>query len=353
MITRRKKNESFENLQRVQSTSVVTALDPVMASAIQEDAEATEHVDAVKSELEKTAKAVVPQEKKEKDKSPVDNDFTAKLVLDESVDDFKLTTKDGRSSKVYDDDDEDTYLDYDMFDFIYGLVCDCYPKPLNPISGMKQRTFMYMGSDNYNNRPFDEVGSPDNTDDVEIDAFDQHAQVSSTGDVITVYANEDRDANGKRLGTVHAFDWILEVCKLYKFKYNGPKARRSSNSHWEYSFDIYVPCDANDYPMMVEEYFEQLGLKMEDVMPRNFCVTYRKRQGGLEKESSAYVNDAEVKKIVDKAIVAAAQDNSEPLEAHVKRLFQELTAAGLTYQKSKVKQTFMDAFDDGEDEDNF
>ena len=55
---------------------------------------------------------------------------------------------DARSRKIYEDDTEDDYLDYDMFDFIYGLVTDCWPKPLNPLNH-RLRKFMYAGSDDY------------------------------------------------------------------------------------------------------------------------------------------------------------------------------------------------------------
>jgi len=350
MVKRRSKNESFENLTKAldsKNVDVVANIDTTMLTAVEESAEADRHVDEVNDKLKKDAEGINP-EPAEDEKNPVDNKFTAKLILDESIEDFKT---DGRANKVYDDDEEDVHLDYDMFDFIYGLVVDCYPKPLNPVKGMKQRTFMYTGSDNYANRPFDAVNSPEDVDKVDIDAFDQHAQVSSTGDVITVYANEDRDKDGNRLGTVSAFDWIQEVCKIYEFKHAGPRKRRSSASHWEYSFDIYVPCTSNDYPMMVEEYFEELGLTMEDVMPADFCKQYRKKQGKIEKETSGFVNDADVDKIVDQAIIKAAQDNTEPLEVHVKWLFRDLDSAGLKYQKSKVKQKFMDAFDDDFDDD--
>ena len=76
-----------------------------------------------------------------------------------------------------------------------------------------------------------------------------------------------------------------------------------------------------------------------------------KRQATVEKEAKKYINQAEVDKMIDKAITAAAQDNTEPLEAHLKRLYVDLDTAGLTYQKSKVKKTFMDAFDDPEEDD--
>ena len=333
MGKRRLKNESIDNLQRVvdaDAPAVVGQMDVVMADAVQESAKNDGHAEEVATQLQKTADVVIPEDPKE-EKPAVDNKFTAKLVLDESLEDFSLVTedatpKDGRARKVYDDDDEDEYLDYDMFDFVYGLVTDCWPKPLNPLNH-RMRKFMYIGSDKYIDSDNDEVS-------------DGHNQVSSWGDTIQVYANSPED-----------FKDIQEVCNLYKFSYDGPTPKRSKSTYWNYSFTINVPCVSSGYPYMVEEYFETLGMTMEDVMPADFCKQYRKRQATVEKEAKKYINQAEVDKMIDKAITAAAQDNSEPLEAHLKRLYADLDAAGLTYQKSKVKNTFMDAFDDPEEDD--
>lgn len=335
MAKRRTKNESFANLQTVvnaKTPETVGQMDIVMADAVQTSIKNEEHVEGVADNLKKNADVVTPDTPKEPE-TGVKNDFTAKLVLDESLSDFTITEEapvaDGRARKVYDDDDEDEYLDYDMFDFVYGLVTDCWPKPLNPL-GHKMRKFMYIGSDKY----------MDSDDADTRDASDGHAQVASFGDSIEVYSNNPAD-----------FKDIEEVCKLYKFSCSGPHRRRSKSTYWEFSFRVNVPCVSSGYPYMVEEYFETIGKTLEDVMPADFCKQYRKRQARVEAEAKKYINQADVNKMIDKAITAAAQDNTEPLEVHLKRLYADLDAAGLTYQKSKVKKTFMDAFDDGDEED--
>ena len=334
MNKRRTKTESFAKFDKIHDAEqfgAVSSVDINTAVAVVENAENSQHAEDVKQELEKTASSITP-EKPEEEETKVKNTFTAKLVLDESIEDFKISEDketDGRARKVYDDDDEDEYLDYDMFDFIYGLVTDCWPKPLNPL-GHKMRKFMYIGSDKYIDSDATEVGN----------VADGHAQVASTGDTIEVYANNPDD-----------FKDIEEICKLYSFTYSGPHAKRSKSTYWDYSFQIDVPCVGSGYPYMVEEYFETLGKTMEDVMPADFCKQYRKRQAKIELEAKKYINQADVDKMINKAITAAAQDNTEPLETHLKRLYADLDAAELTYQKAKVKQTFMDAFDDGDDED--
>lgn len=334
MSKRRIKNESIENLKRVvdneEKIPTTTAVDPVTADAYIQSEAATEHVAEVKDELDKKAEAVIteaPDTGKE-----IKNDFTAKLVLDESINDFSLTeeeapAKDGRAHKFYDDDDEDDYLDYDMFDFIYGLVTDCWPKPINPLGG-RLRKFMYIGSDKYQENPD------------RLENSDGHSQVASTGDTIEVYANETKD-----------FDDIKKICDMYKFKYDGPTAKRSKNSHWNFSFSIYVPCEHSGYPMMVEDYFEDIGMTLEDVMPADFCKQYRKRQAKIDAEVNKRLAEKEVEKIVNKAIMNAARNGDDPLDKHLKQLYTDLDTAGLTYSKQKIKKAFYDAFADDDDEE--
>lgn len=338
MIKRRSKNESFENLSRVTSDNtpdVDGVMDVVMADAVIQHTNNEKQLEEVKDGLQKSASSITPEEQEEP-KLDVKNGFTAKLVLDEAVNDFSIEeatikepVKDGRANKVYDKSDEDDYLDYDMFDFIYGLVTDCWPKPLNPLDH-NLRKFMYIGSDKY-----------DVDDDFTGETSDNHGQVGTTGDSIEVYSNKASDFND-----------IIEICHMYKFSYDGPNPKKSKSSYWNYSLTIHVPLVDSGYPYMVEDYFETLGMTMEDVMDKEFCKQYRKRQAALDKETTQFINQAEVDKLVNKAIVAAAQDNTEPLEAHLSRLYSTLTNAGLTYQKMKVKRTFMDAFDDGDDEDD-
>lgn len=323
MATRRIKSESIENLRRVverDDPQVVGSMDVVMADAYAESVANDEHAEEVKNELDKKADSVKtdnPDTGKE-----VKNEFTAELVLDESIQDFSLddsaSKKDGRSNKVYDDDGEDDYLDYDMFDFIYGLVTDCWPKPKNPLDH-RIRKFMYVGSDDY----------------LKTNSLKGTNQVAVSGDSIEIYANE-----------ASAFDDIKAICNLYKFTYEGPNEKRSSASHWNFSFKIEVPTEGNGYPAMVEDYFEGIGKTLEDVMPPDFCKQYRKRQERIQKEADKLLSEREVTKKVNHAIMMAARDNTEPLETHLSSLYKELDSAGLKYQPSKIKKIFMDAFDD-------
>lgn len=323
MSKRRIKSESIENLRRVVDSDHIDVegkMDVVMADAYAESVNNSEHVEEVTNELNNRAEGVAGSTPDNSDETTnVDNTFTAKLVLDESIEDFSLSTAaDGRSRKVYEEDDEDDYLDYDMFDFIYGLVTDCWPKPLNPLGKSRIRKFMYVGSDDYL-----KTNDPNN-----------RSQVATTGNSIEVYANNVED-----------FDDIKAICDIYGFDYEGPKTKRSGVSHWNFSFKINVPLSADGYPEMVIDYFEDRGKALEDVMPADFCKQYRKRQARIEQEANKLLNDREVAKIVDNAIRQAAQD-SDPLESHLKNLYQTLDGAKLQYQKTKIKKKFLDAFND-------
>lgn len=317
MAKRRTFVESFENMKRVMNSEtpkVVGAIDITMAAAYDEDVRNQEQVDKVQDVLKNKAEEVVTE--REKPTVVVDNIFTSKLVLDESIDDFSSQSLiDGRSSKTY-EDEEDPYINYDMFDFIYGLVTDSWPKPLNPLNH-RLRKFLYIGSDKYKENPNSTETS------------DGHAQVATSGDSIEVYSSD-----------IEAFNDIIEICKLYRFKYDGPTEKRSKSSHWTYSFRIHVPLSGPGYPEMVEDYFNKIGKKLEDVMPSDFCKQYRKRLAKLNEPANIEI-------ILHNAILKAAQDK-EPLESHLNQLYADLDAAKVTYSKTKIRKRFLDAFDDSD-----
>lgn len=330
---------AIENLTKVienEETPVdaVVTLTPAMADAYQDDAKRTKHVQQVKKDLEDKA-AEVKLEGESEESVLVDNSYTneVKLTLDESLEDFKfeelaeevaeeivVPTKeaDGRSRKVIEDDEEDDYLDYDMFNFIYGLVTDSWPKPKNPLPKSRMRKFQYIGSDDY----------------LDSNTPNGHSQVSSTGDSITVYANKPED-----------FDDIKAICELYKFTFDGPVERKSDSSHWKYSFTIDVPMAAPDYPMMVEDYFEGIGLTIADVMPAEWVRLYNKALGKIDKETSSAENDFEVQRIFKEYVKKAANSN-DPLDNFITAMFAELDEKGLIYKKISLKKQFNSEFED-------
>ena len=152
MTTRRIKSESIENLKRVvevkdDNVEIVGDMGVVMADAYAESVKNEEHIEEVKDDLEKKAdyiKTENPDTGKE-----VKNEFTAKLVLDEAMEDY-VAPQPSKPTKVYDDDQFDTYWDMDMFDFIYELVSISDPrrKPIDPL-GRPHARFSVTGRDKY------------------------------------------------------------------------------------------------------------------------------------------------------------------------------------------------------------
>lgn len=329
MTTMTPVKENFENIERVvkfekDNVDVHSDIDVVTADAYDDNIKNEQHIQEVNAELDATAKDAFPEVEPEFGKTP-DNEYTKKLTLDESVDSDEDKPKDGRSHKFYDDEDDmDEYLDYDMFDFIYGLVvAQTWPKPKNPLDH-RMRTFLYTGSDDY----------------LDTNSNKGVGQVGTEGDgAIVVYSDDASD-----------FDDIKEVCELYKFEYEGPRAKRSPSMRWNFWFKIYVPMVEEDYPMMVEDYFNSIGMTLEDVMPAEYCKTYRKRQAKDNDQATTLVNDSKVNDIYDKYVKRAANSN-EPLEIFISEMFAELEGAGLKYKKAALKRMFLDEFNDDFDDE--
>lgn len=377
MTTRRIKSESIENLKRVvevkdDNVEVVGDMGVVMADAYAESIKNDEHVEEVKDELEKKAddiKTENPDTGKE-----VKNEFTAKLVLDEAMEDY-VAPQPSKPTKVYDDDQFDTYWDMDMFDFIYELVSisDARRKPIDPL-GRPHARFSVTGRDKY-------AGLTDAQKKIEKDREKQMladgvdinqvgaSQVASAGDYIEVYAHD-----------LFRFNDIQEICKIYKFETRGPeetyKLKRNrfmmaAKDEWityPYVFRIYVPCEENGYPMMMEDYFETLGLKLENVMNASFCEHYRKIEARIQAEADKLRekdakknNDARVAEIIEEVIeemfnmiydedstyydlriVGPRKDKAakEFIEARKAECKKRIETEGLAYKESTINRAF-------------
>ena len=303
----------------------VTELDPATTVAYEDSVEAAQHLAEVEDALDKEAEAVItpsPEAPEVKEK----NIYT-KLTLDESFEDFKINAK-----ELSDESDEDDYLDYDMFDFVYGIVTDDWPKPKNPL-GRPMRKFMHTGSDDYLN-----TNSNMGTSQVSTDP---------DGNVV-VYADSAEDFND-----------VAEVCDYYGIQHDEPRASKSSFSRWKFSFKIYVP-STNGYPMMVEDFFADKGLTLADVIEdhkvgggktANWGATYERNATKDRTEAPKFVNDKAVQEIFTKYVRKAGNSN-DPLEGFIKDMFAELSEKNLAFSKIKLKKDFLAEFDDDfEDEE--
>lgn len=351
-----------DNMNKIMSDETCTciAIDPTLAIARVEDEEASTHVSDIIDELEDKAKDVIPQSAEEP-KLVLKNVYTNKLVLDESVEDFSIDTK---PKRVYDDDAFDTYWDMDMFDFVYELATttDARRKPIDPL-GRPHSRFAMSGRDRYAGLSSEQKQQEVSYEKETGMSLDTASQIGVGDDYIDLYAHN-----------LFRFDDMLKICDMYKFKTEGPvdtyKTKRNkflmtARDEWlkyEYMLRIYVPCE-DGIPLRIEDYFDTLNLKLEDVMNPEFCRNYRKIQAKLEQEQAdllakkekekaknlakkeADENDIKVEDIFKKYVQKASWSD-EPLDTFIKDMFDELTSSNLNYSKAKLKQRFLDEFKD-------
>ena len=318
---------AMENMNKVIDNKIApanTEIDVVTTNAVLEDKEAVEHVEEVKDELNKRAEEI----KTEDPAAPevkVKNIYT-KLKLEESVSDFDVKS-------LADDSDEDDYLDYDMFDFAYGLVTDDWPRPKN-ILGRRIRKFQHTDSDDYikTNEPtgMSQVGT------------------DMVGNVV-VYSNDP-----------DAFDDVKQMCDYYHLTYSNVRPSSNKNSHWAYNFTINVPMTGAGYPVMAEDFFAQFGWTLEDVIESNktgggksanWGTTYAKRAEKDRSQTSTYVNDRAVDAVYDKYVRLASTNGDMPLDGFINDMLTELKGKNLKYSAAKLKKKFLDEFNDDFEDD--
>lgn len=317
---------ALDNVKKVVDNDTLETsvhLDPVTAVAYEDSVEAAEHVEEVNNELQERAKEIeteAPEEPKVKE----DSIYTKKHTLDESIEEFNFSDIDGSK------DDADRYVEFDMFDFIYSLFSsetDSLIRPLKAFSNSKKRdkdapsAFMYQGSDDY----IDETGEK---------GIEGSSQVSTDIDGnVVLYQDKISD-----------FDKVIELCDEYGFSYKGPTPKKAPWIRWNYSFKIIVPTYADGYPMDVDDYFEQRGIPMEEVMPPEFIK-------GRTKDYKKMNDEVEVE-VIFKKFVRLAGNSNDPLEGFIKDMFKELNDSGVKYDRKALKDRFLAEFnDDFEDEE--
>lgn len=300
----------------------VINLDPGTAAAYQDSVAFAENKANVESELEERAQEIV-SDSPETTETPVKNMYTEKLVLDESLEDFDRND----SIRTRENDDEDRYIEFDMFDFIYNLFSSETDSLIRPLKALSRSTgrgrkkagdssaFMYQGSDNYES-------------EIDDGAIQGIPQISTDGDGNVVLYQDD----------VEKFNPAIDLCKEYGLSYTEPEAKRAPWLRWNFSMTVVVPTYDDGYPMEVEDYFEKQGIAIEDVMPTSYIV-------GRNRDSKKIDDETAVEVAFSKYVKIAA-NNSDPLDGYVKSMFAELDAQGVKYDKSSLKKRFFDEFED-------
>ena len=138
--------------------------------------------------------------------------------------------------------DEEDFWDYDMFVFITNLFTrdlKQHQRPLNPL-GRPHKHFEYYPRT---------VGEP------------SPIGVDTEGNIL-IGANNLKDFND-----------LKEICDKYKFKYS---ITEPTNSKFKYSAKIIVPKTESGTPLDIQDYFESIGIPIEDVMPEWYIKMAKK-----------------------------------------------------------------------------
>lgn len=325
-------DESIDSLDRVVKGELGASvhLDTVEADAYNEEQKIDKKVNEIKDDLKKKGDAISTKSPNAP-KVKTQNTYTKTYKLDESVEDFAIGTM--SLDDFSDEDDYDAYLDFDMFDFIHKLCVFDEGKNMtaNPLASEKKK---------YNR-------------------FAAHGEEESSRIVV------DKDGNIV-LGaeTAAYFNDIMRILDTYKIDYEGPTATR--NSDYPFHLLIHVPMMAPNYPMLVADYFEDMGLDIEDAMyDKKWKARYTNAIDKINKENERELakrqrerradaprNDSRVKTLFDKAVTLAYQQGDISIEDHLTQLYATLDGEGLRYSKTAVKKNFLAAvendFDDEE-----
>lgn len=216
--------------------------------------------------------------------------------------------------------------DMDMFDFVYSAVStvDSYERIRNPFD---HKLFK-----------FDKPVRGKDSDSSEM----LNPRVFSDGGNITVCSDNLEDFND-----------ILAICEMYKIKNSSPREMPQPTYYWKYHLTIEIPVLSDGYPMLVEDYFSDIGFTLREVMCDLFCDGYEAHQRRLKKEQDEHLAEVAFKRIYDNAVTYAWQRGDIPLAEHFSNLIQKLTDNGVPFKKTLLRNKFMSEFadDDGDDEE--
>ena len=323
-------NESIDSLDRVVKGEVEANahLDTAETVAYDESNKADERVEEIKNELDKKADGI-NGDAHEAPKVKTNNTYTKTYKLDESLEDFDLETM--SLDDYSDEDDYDNLLDFDMFEFIHKLcVYDISMNATaNPLTGKKK--------------------------------YNRFGNTSEGG-----YSQITADRNGNIvLGADEEayFGDIMSILDKYQIDYIGPVA--TPNADFKFHLTVDVPKLAPNYPMLVGDYFEDIGINPNEVMyDGTWGDRYKKALDKINKSNEkelakrqrdrradAPKNDSRVKTLFDKAVTYAYQRGDISVEDHLIQLYATLDGEGLRYSKTTLKKNFLAAVEDDFDDE--
>lgn len=404
-MARRVKSESLENLRTVveaskdKTVNAVGDMGVVMANAVAESERNDEYVAEVMGELKKEAGGLTPEEGSTGE--PVEDRLNKKLQLSEDLEDFVDTPAEEKQKKTREVDDTkaETYLEYDMFDFIYELLStynDPRRTPKQPLDHEQYR-FGGFGRDKYKGLDAQTASLAKRIDACDAlgidykDDYDKTVEAKITAKIKEQAAMSDNGGKGPSIASggdyIELYAQVPEIladaiaiCDMFGFKYKGPDATYAEKRPWlmkkkdewlsyRYTLKIYIPCNADGFPMSIQEYFEPRGIDWKDIMPDVYVTGYEKevarqerdaaaaqkkaeREAALaNKEAAKAQNDKRVDEIVDEFIIYAAQHGDESLEGIKRNMISKMREEKLTFKIKDVTDKLFNAFDDSEFDD--
>lgn len=241
------------------------------------------------------------------------------------------------SAGVAEDETKDRHLDFDMFDYLYGLVCyvDSASKVLSPLGHPIQK---FDKPHRNKRRNIDENGNRIIPND---ETSMEHPRVCVDGHNKIILSSDEKEH----------FDDVLAVCDMYQIKHSEPVRHTAECYYWEWSVELFVPMISDKYPMMLEDYFSSIGVSIDKVMPEWWCKAYRSKIQRLNDEAEEMLNELRLEKTYKDAVTRCWQRGDISVEAHLTKLLETLDELGITYKKNVLRQRFLSVFANDEFEE--
>lgn len=364
-------NEAIDNVAKVikdkDGIEIEGVVNLATAEAYAQSEKVDKHLQEVKDDLAEKAEAVITENPGTGPE--IKNVYTAKLTLDEGLNDFNIESSlapkkaDGRAHRMdaFDENEGNRYLEYDMFTFVHELFtgqhCNTNPAPITPVIYGPMDSPEEVKRKAKVKRLRSQGREPDEKDLVPYPPVWGMRKMRKYLDAAVDDYNDDIDARKTRLPQV-ATDGsstitisarkrldlhdVVEACRIFNLECS--EIRPYRNAYWDFFIDVKVPEIAPGYPMMLDDFLADHEMAMDEVMPPDFCRGYQKALNKTSAEMSELENDLKVKDIFNKAVSAAGEDDI-PFEVHAKQLIADLKAANLKFSPKAIKAKFLAEFD--------
>lgn len=232
------------------------------------------------------------------------------------------------------DETRDAHLDFDMFDYIYGLVSTvtAWEATLSPLD----HPITKFDRPHINKRrKFDANGNKIKLTDV---SSIEYPRVISDGNNSIILRSDEKEH----------FDDMIQICEMYKFEYEGPIQHTLESIYWEWELRIKVPTISPNYPELIEDYFNDLGIPLEKVMHKRWVTMYRSKMKRLQEDAEERLNTAKLEKHYRKAVTKVWRDSNINPDKVFKELIDALDKDRVKYGKISLKRRFESEFESDE-----